>query len=85
MGYLINFLSITDFHCHSDLQAFIRVGRREHHGRGAQPNCGGVDLAHSRHLLPHELPLQVASDVNFHNTERLEKLPLLEIQETPEQ
>ena len=69
MEYLINFLFIADFHCHSDLQAFVRVGRGKHHGRGAQPNCSGVDLAHCRHLLPHELPLQVASDVNFYNTE----------------
>ena len=60
MGYLINFLVVTDFLSHSDLQAFVRVGRGEHHGWGAQPNCGGVDLAHRRHLLPHELPLQVA-------------------------
>ena len=74
--YSINIILITDFHCHSDLQASVRVGCREHHGRGAQPNCGGVDLAHRRHLLPHELPLQVASDVNFHNTGCLKKLLL---------
>ena len=76
MGYSINFLLITDLHCQSNSQASVRVGRREHHGRGAQPNCSGVDLAHRRHFLPHELPLQVASDVNFHNTGCLKKITI---------